>query len=82
LSWVKGQCLWIRHGRESAGLTLAVGRRIGKAVVRNRLKRRLRQIYAGLDPRPASLVIYPQHGAGSAPFRALADELASLLSRL
>ena len=82
MSWVKGERLWIRRGRQGAGLTLAVRRKIGSAVVRNRLKRRLRSIYTSLEPRPDSLVVYPQVPAPAARFSELAAELQTLLDRL
>ena len=81
MSWIKGQVVWIRRGKET-GLTLAVRRKIGTAVVRNRLKRRLRSIFTGLDPRPDSLVVFPQQTARTASFKQLADELKDLITRL
>ncbi len=55
---------------------LAVGRRLGGAVVRNRLKRRLRHLCRELAVQGAVVVARP--GAALASFAALRHELAHL----
>ncbi|MBN99012.1 MAG: hypothetical protein CME16_07150 [Gemmatimonadetes bacterium] len=81
LSWIKGHCLWIRR-QEGSGIVLAVRRKLGTAVVRNRLKRRLRSICRDLDPLPDSLVLFPQNPAPFVSFSQLQEELEELISRL
>ena len=61
---------------------MAVRRSLGKAVLRNRLKRRLRVIYRHCRPNPPDLVIFPQPGAIATEFVELELELKELLHRL
>ena len=83
MGWVKGEYLWIRIGqRGPAGVILVVRRKLGKAVERNRLKRRLRSICRGEQPLPDSLVVFPQPSATKAPYRLLREELVDLVPRL
>lgn len=82
MQWIKGQYLWIRPGKEPSGLIFAVRRKLGTAVKRNRLKRRLRSIYRNLVPFPHSLVVFPQPGALEASFNQLNEELNELVSRV
>lgn len=74
--------MWIRLGREPSGAVYAVRRKLGTAVKRNRLKRRLRCIYRQLAPLPHSLVVFPQSEAMGASFHQLTEELHELVSRL
>lgn len=62
----------MERGAGPARVGLAVGRRAGKAVVRNRVKRRLRAAMAeaGL-PSGADYVVTADASAASAPFEAL-----------
>ena len=62
----------MERGAGPARVGLAVGRRAGKAVVRNRVKRRLRAALAevGLPP-GADYVVTAGASAASAPFEAL-----------
>lgn len=60
----------------------AVGKRVGKAVVRNRVKRRLREIVRGLHPAGGwDVVIIARPAAVDAEFAALTDAVRSLFGR-
>ena len=61
---------------------MAVRRSLGKAVLRNRLKRRLRVAYRHCRPDSPDLVVFPQPGAIEAQLSELEGELAWLLDRL
>jgi len=61
---------------------MAVRRTLGKAVLRNRLKRRLRDIYRRCCPDPLDIVIFPQPGAVEVEFCQLELEFRQLLCRL
>ncbi|MBT7913688.1 hypothetical protein HN588_07265, partial [Candidatus Bathyarchaeota archaeon] len=78
----KGERLWIRRGRESFGVVFAVRRKLGNAVKRNRLKRRLRVICRHMTPIDGGLVIFPQASAIKARFRDLEEELGRLILQL
>ena len=82
MQWVKGQCLWVRCRQDGSGVVLAVRRKLGNAVVRNRLKRRLRSICRDMGPNSSNLVVFPQPLAVHAPFTLLQEELKDLVSRL
>lgn len=66
--------------RNDAGiprLGLAVSRKVGGAVVRNLLKRRLREIFRcerGLLPEPLDIVVVPQPGADRLSFAELREQ--------
>ena len=83
MSWVKGTSLWIRHGRERQGNIIVVRRKLGNAVNRNRLKRRLRSLCLKYDKNiPPSMVIFCQPSATQTAFSELEQELKALLSKL
>lgn len=61
----------------------AVSRRVGGAVVRNRVKRRLRAIVSELAIRPGyDIVAFPQHSSATASFREIASATESCARRL
>jgi ribonuclease P protein component len=66
-------------GRESGGLVLVMRKSLGTAVLRNRLKRRLRAAKLECPPISGSVVVLPQPAAARAPYRDLREELAGLL---
>lgn len=76
----------LANGRQGPRLGLTVGRKVGGAVVRNRVKRRVREIYRRWSERsrlPAlDLVVHAKPSAGSASFAELERELERLLSSL
>lgn len=82
MGWIKGRYLWVRSGREASGVILVVGRKLGKAVTRNRLKRRLRNIFRELGPFQGSLVVFPRIPAVQARFSQLQEEFKELVSRI
>lgn len=71
-------------GHPRIGITAS--RKVGKAVVRQRLKRRTREIYRRWEQRASlaalDLVVHLKPGAGAAEFRAYREELLGLLSGL
>jgi ribonuclease P protein component len=71
-------------GRPRLGITAS--RKVGPAVVRQRAKRRIREIYRRWQERdklpPLDLVFHLKPGAGAAEFEVLRTELLQLLSGL
>ena len=83
MSWVRGASLWVRHGREKQGTIIVVRRKLGNAVNRNRLRRRLRSLcLKNKKDIPPSLVIFCQPSATQTAFSELEQELKALLSKL
>jgi len=66
---------------EQSRLGITTSRRFGKAVIRNRMKRMLREFFrthqAGISPAQDILVI-PKAGADTLSFMQVAEELESL----
>ena len=66
-------------------VAFVVGKRVGGAVVRNRLRRRLREAFRALSHRLPSegvdLVVLGRGPAGAAPYQRLAESLQRLLTR-
>ena len=71
-------------GHPRIGITAS--RKVGKAVVRQRLKRRIKEVYRrwqGRNNLPSmDLVVHLKQGAGEAGFQDFRDELLRLLSGL
>ncbi len=82
MDWVRGRYLWIRCNREDRGQVFVVRRKLGNAVKRNRLKRRLRSICRSRLYFPCDLVVFCQPSAIKAPFADLERELDSLVAKL
>ena len=68
--------------RGSARLGLSVSRRVGGAVVRNGLKRRLREVFRRApEPPPLDLVVTVRAGAADAPPAELTREFRTLWAK-
>ncbi len=82
--WVPGRYFHLQIcEREDASLPprlgLAVSRRVGSAVVRNRVKRRFREIFRAVAPgflHPVDLVVIARKGVDSIPFSELKQQFA------
>ncbi len=68
-----------------ARLGISVPKRVGNSVVRNRVRRRLREIFrrsrAGLPPRALSLVVNVRPSAAGAPFTELSEDFMLAVRR-
>ena len=72
----------MRPGREESGVVFVVRRSLGKAVDRNRLKRRLRSVCRDWEGGGGSVVVVPQPSAMRASYTDLERELRQLRARL
>ena len=77
---------WAANDLERCRLGYAIGKRIGGAVIRNRIKRRLReimrlQIKAGHLAPGYDLVLIARPGAAQASYQQLATDVIHLLQR-
>ena len=84
MPWSKGSLLWIRRGRApSSGPVFVLRRSLGTAVLRNRLRRRLRHICRHLPTSATKgLVVLALPPATQSSFAALRIELARLVVTL
>lgn len=77
--------LWLRTGPDAAlRLGVVTGRRIGKAVVRNRARRRLRELFRRNRSRlygAADVVLVARPGCAEAPWSELTAEFLALAAR-
>ena len=72
----------LRTGRPLSRFGFTVGRALGKAVVRNRVKRRLREAVWSLPVVPGwDLVLNARRGAEEADYRRLRSVVAELMGR-
>ena len=75
---------WQTSSPESARLGVVTSRRVGTAVERSRVRRRLREIFRlhrNLLPCGLWMVIVPRHAAVGATFAALTEEWRALAAR-
>jgi ribonuclease P protein component len=82
VDWIRGELLWVRPGREAQGAVCVVRKALGKAVVRNKMKRRLRHLCREFGPVAGSVVILVRAPAVRSTYAALGRELSVLLGRL
>ncbi len=71
----------MRPGREHSGVIFVIRKLLGKAVHRNRLKRRLRSLCRDWET-DGGLVVMPQPEAMQVPYGDLERELTALRARL
>ena len=75
----------IRNREEGPRLGMTVSRKVGGAVTRNRVRRRIREIYRRWKGRkdlpPLDLLVHAKPPAGTAEFSSLAQELEGQLAR-
>ena len=70
---------YLRQGESGARIGFTVGRVLGGAVARNRIRRRMREAVRLERMRltvPVDVVINPKKSVLTAPFQALVDEIA------
>jgi ribonuclease P protein component len=85
---IKGDRLYLIVGKtrgDERKLAVSVSKKIGGAVVRNRLKRRIREIFRQnmeMFPRGASVLVGFREGAAGLDYGRLKEEVVRLLRRL
>lgn len=67
---------------DRAAVAYAVARSVGPAVVRNRVRRRLRAAVAELDPAAGTYLVAVTPAAAATPYAALRDDLAAALQHV
>jgi ribonuclease P protein component len=80
--WIRGKLVWVRRSREQVGPIYVVRRKVGHAVVRNLLKRRLRSITRALGHCASAIVVLVRDEAAAASFQDLLDEYSQLVEKL
>lgn len=77
--------VYLPNGLEYSRMAVVVSRKIGKATVRNRLKRRFREFFRrnkSLLPRPVDLIFIAQKDAGERSREEMAADFMALLNKL
>ena len=80
--WAQGEHLWLKVGREGKGHIFVVRRKLGNAVERNRLKRRLRSVVRGGVGTDQDLVVLARSGAVTLKYAVLKAEFQALVDEL
>ena len=76
-------CFALPNGLDSPRLGIAASRKIGNAVVRNRAKRRVRELYRAHKPlKPIDIVFVPRRELVSAAWADLEADYRAALQRL
>lgn len=76
--------VWVKAAGPVARAGFAVGKKVGKAVVRNRVKRRLRAALAALRPRLVGspwVMVVAKAPSAQAPYASLAASLEAALGK-
>jgi len=76
--------VFLRPGEGRSRIGISVPKRVGGAVLRNRLRRRIREIFRrnrDLLPRPVALVVHVRPEAARAPFSELREEYRTVISK-
>lgn len=72
--------------QQEARLGITASRKVGKAVVRHRIKRRIREIFRRYEDRGSlphmDIVVHLRPGTGATDFKTLQEEIRSLLGYL
>ena len=82
MPWTKGSLLWVRRAREPSGVVFVLRKSLGTAVLRNRIRRRLRHICRHLSLTSDRLVVLVLPSASNSSFSALHAELTRLVRTL
>ena len=82
--WQRGR--WVNiccRNQQNGGFCVLVGRKMGHATVRNRVKRRIRQIVGelGVDVEGWQIALCPKPSAPNATYEELRQDIARLLGR-
>lgn len=72
----------VRNGLQCSRYGLSVGRRVGKAVTRNKVKRRMREVMRSKVLVPGwDVVLIGRSSAGNCTYAALEHSITNLLAR-
>jgi ribonuclease P protein component len=71
-----------RAGPDEVRVAFAISRKVGSAVVRNRLRRRLRALWPTLQAPNGDYLVITAPGAAALPFLELGDRLRAAITRL
>jgi ribonuclease P protein component len=77
--------VFLGNGRDHARLAVVASRKVGPAVVRNRVKRRFRELFRrekGLLKEPLDLIVIARPESGEAPWTELRDAYISALATI
>ncbi|MGQ9510450.1 MAG: ribonuclease P protein component [Thermaceae bacterium] len=79
----RGQLVVVRWlpRKDGVAVGIVVSKKVGKAVVRNKVRRRIRAILKGLHLPPADLVVIAEPKAAEAGFHQLARDLFQALKK-